>query len=142
MSNQKNQTKHFRSMTYREVQRANSKNRTELSKSDQQWLKQAGYQNVGWEKVIILFQKIEELSQERDDLDSLSLEDLFLEADRIGDKYLESAEIAENRQKLALANNIINDQIDKFFPDTEDETIDFSAKSKAKHRSKNNGKNY
>ncbi|MFN9859833.1 MAG: hypothetical protein ACK556_17390, partial [Pseudanabaena sp.] len=62
MSNQKNQTKHFRSMTYREVQRANSKNRTELSKSDQQWLKQAGYQNVGWEKVIILFQKIEELS--------------------------------------------------------------------------------
>jgi hypothetical protein len=94
MSNQKNQTKHFRSMTYREVQRANSKNRTELSKSDQQWLKQAGYQNVGWEKVIILFQKIEELSQERDDLDSLSLEDLFLEADRIGDKYLESAKVS------------------------------------------------
>ncbi len=129
-------------MTYREVQQANSKNRTELSKSDQQWLKKAGYRNVGWDKVIVLYQKIEELHQEQDDLNSLSLGDLFLESDRIGDKYLDSEEIDKNSQKLALANNIINDQIDKFFPDTEDEIIDFSNKSKTRYPSKSTGKKY
>ena len=123
-------------MSYREVQLANSKNRNELSKADQQWLKNSGYKNVGWDKVIILYKKIEELLRERDNLNDLSLGDLFLEADRIGNKYLTKEEITENNQKLARANTIINDQIDRSFPDQEDEIIDFSDKSRRKNQSR------
>lgn len=123
-------------MSYREVQLANSKNRNELSKADQQWLKNSGYKNVGWDKVIILYKKIEELLRERDNLNDLSLGDLFLEADRIGNKYLTKEEITENNQKLARANTMINDQIDRSFPDQEDEVIDFSDKSRRKNQSR------
>ena len=123
-------------MSYREVQLANSKNRNELSKADQQWLKNSGYKNVGWDKVIILYKKIEELLRERDNLNDLSLGDLFLEADRIGNKYLTKEEITENNQKLAKANSMINDQIDRSFPDQEDEIIDFSDKSRRKNQSR------
>ena len=123
-------------MSYREVQLANSKNRNELSKADQQWLKNSGYKNVGWDKVIVLYKKIEELLRERDNLNDLSLGDLFLEADRIGNKYLTKEEITENNQKLAKANSVINDQIDKSFPDQEDEIIDFSDKSRRKNQSR------
>ncbi len=123
-------------MSYREVQLANSKNRNELSKADQQWLKNSGYKNVGWDKVIILYKKIQELLRERDNLNDLSLGDLFLEADRIGNKYLTNEEVTENNQKLAKANSMINDQIDKSFPDQEDEIIDFSDKSRRKNQSR------
>lgn len=119
-------------MSYREVQLANSKNRIELAKADQQWLKTSAYRNTGWDNVIALYKKIEELSQEQEDLNDFSLGDLFLEADRIGDKYLNAEELVDNRQKLAQANNVINEQIDKSFPDTENEIIDFSKTSRRK----------
>ena len=136
MTDKKSRKKLFQSMSYREVQLANSKNRNELSKADQQWLKNSGYKNVGWDKVIILYKKIEELLRERDNLNDLSLGDLFLEADRIGNKYLTKEEITENNQKLEIANTMINDQIDRSFPDQEDEVIDFSDKSRRKNQSR------
>ena len=136
MTDKKSRKKLFQSMSYREVQLANSKNRNELSKADQQWLKNSGYKNVGWDKVIVLYKKIEELLRERDNLNDLSLGDLFLEADRIGNKYLTKEEITENNQKLAKANSVINDQIDKSFPEQEDEIIDFSDKSRRKNQSR------
>ena len=43
MTDKKSRKKLFQSMSYREVQLANSKNRNELSKADQQWLKNSGY---------------------------------------------------------------------------------------------------
>jgi predicted nuclease with TOPRIM domain len=128
MSDKKNKKRLFKSMSYREVQLANSKNRIELTKPDQKWLKTSGYRNTGWDNIIALYKKIEELSQEQDDVNDFSLGDLFLEADRLGDKYLNAEEVADNRQKLAQANTVINDQIDKSFPDTENEIIDFSKK--------------
>jgi hypothetical protein len=142
MTDKKSSKKLFQSMSYREVQLANSKNRNELSKADQQWLKNSGYKNVGWDKVIILYKKIEELLRERDNLNDLSLGDLFLEADRIGNKYLTKEEITENNQKLATANSMINDQIDRSFPDKEDEIIDFSDKSRRKNQSRASNRKY
>lgn len=136
MSEQKNKKRTFRSMSYREVQLANSKNRVLLTKPDQQWLKKSGYKNVGWDKVILLYQKTEELIQEQDYLNDLSLGELFLEADRIGNKYLTAEEIADNNQKLAEVNNRINEQIDQAFPDTEDEVIDFGNKTVRKYQTK------
>ena len=132
MSDKQNKKRLFKSMSYREVQLANSQNRIELTKPDQKWLKTSGYRNTGWDNVIALYKKIEELSQEQEDLNDFSLGDLFLEADRIGDKYLNAEELVDNRQKLAQANNVINEQIDKSFPDTENEIIDFSKKSRRK----------
>jgi len=134
MPDKKNKKRLFKSMSYREVQLDNSKNRTELTKADQQWLKTSGYRNTGWDNVISLYKRIEKFRQEQDDLNDLNLGELFLEADYIGNKYLTAEEIADNRQKLAQANNVINDQIDKSFPDTENEIIDFSNKSRRKHR--------
>jgi hypothetical protein len=142
MTDKKSSKKIFQSMSYREVQLANSKNRNELSKADQQWLKNSGYKNVGWDKVITLYKKIEELLRERDNLNDLSLGDLFLEADRIGNKYLTKEEITENNQKLAKANSMINDQIDRSFPDQEDEIIDFSDKSRRKNQSRASNRKY
>ena len=136
MSDKKIKKRLFKSMSYREVQLFNSKSRSELSKADRQWLKSSGYKNTGWDKVIILYQKIEKLIQERDNLNDLSLGDLFLDADRIGNKYFTEEEITEKNQKLVRASNVINDQIDRFFPDTEDEVIDFSNKSRRKSNSK------
>ena len=142
MSDKKSSKKLFQSMSYREVQLANSKNRNELSKADQQWLKNSGYKNVGWDKIIILYKKIEELLRERDNLNDLSLGDLFLEADRIGNKYLTKEEISDNNQKLAKANSMINDQIDSSFTDQEDEIIDFSDKSRRKNQSRASNRKY
>jgi len=142
MTDKKSKKKIFQSMSYREVQLANSKNRNELSKADQQWLKNSGYKNVGWDKVIILYKKIQELLRERDNLNDLSLGDLFLEADRIGNKYLTKEEVTENNQKLAKANSMINDQIDRSFPDQEDEIIDFSDKSRRKNQSRASNRKY
>jgi len=142
MTDKKSSKKIFQSMSYREVQLANSKNRNELSKADQQWLKNSGYKNVGWDKVITLYKKIEELLRERDNLNDLSLGDLFLEADRIGNKYLTKEEITENNQKLAKASSMINDQIDRSFPDQEDEIIDFSDKSRRKNQSRASNRKY
>lgn len=130
MPEKKSKKRSFKSMSYREVQLANSKNRLELSKANQEWLKKSGFKNIGWDNVVTLHKQIEALQQENDRIDSLNLGDLFIEADRIGNKYLTEKEIVENNQNLAEANNFINDQIDNYFPDIETEFIDFSKKSK------------
>ena len=54
-----------------------------------------------------------------------SLEELFLEADRIGNKYQTSEEIAAFQAALATEVNAIADLVDEQFPDTEIEFIDY-----------------
>ncbi|AFY73958.1 hypothetical protein Syn7502_01926 [Synechococcus sp. PCC 7502] len=109
----------FKSMGYREVQAANTSNYKELDQESRKFLKNHGYKNIGWEQVIKLYEKIEEL------LCEVSLEDLFLEADRIGNKYLTVGEINQTNQELAEVLNDIEVQIDHYFPDIEIKIIDF-----------------
>ena len=128
-------------MNYRRVQKNNSRNRNKLKKEEQKWLKNNGYKNVGWENVISLYQKIEELL-DKAKIDDLTLEELFLEADRIGNKYLTSQEIQDFQQKLSQEVNEIADEIDRQFPETEIEIIDFSKQTNKKYRRKANKKIY
>jgi hypothetical protein len=125
--------KTFNEMSYREVQCANTKNRSKLTKENQQWLKGNQYKNVGWSNVISLYQKIEELLNP---LEELTLEDLFLEADRIGEKYQSSQEIQEFNQQLAKEVNKVSEAIDRQFPDTEIEVIDFGEAHQKSRRSR------
>ena len=137
----KKSSKTFRGMNYRRVQKNNSQNRKKLKKEEQQWLKDNGYKNIGWKNIINLYQKIEELS-DKAKIEDLTLEELFLEADRIGNKYLTSQEIQEFQQKLAKEVNEIADEIDRQFPETEIEIIDFSKQTTKKYRRKVNKKRY
>jgi hypothetical protein len=120
-------------MSYREVQGANTLNRTKLSQEDQQWLKANQYKNVGWDSVIRLYQKIEELLNP---LVDLTLEDLFLEADRIGSKYQTAEEIQEFNQQFAQVVSEVSETIDRQFPDTEVEVVDFSGAARKTRKSK------
>ncbi|RCJ25815.1 hypothetical protein A6S26_15205 [Nostoc sp. ATCC 43529] len=72
-----------------------------------------------------LYQKIEDFLLKYP-LAELTLEELFLESDRIGNKYLTSQEIQHFHQNLSREVNEIAEEIDKQFPDTEVEFIDFS----------------
>ena len=133
MIKKKSSARTFENMGYRKVQRKNSRNRKLLATEHQKWLKSNGYRNVGWDNIINLYQKIAELqSEER--IDNLDLEELFLEADRIGNKYLSSAEIRANEQKLAKEVNQIAEIIDSQFPDNTLTVIDYS---KYRRQSKN-----
>ena len=85
MLRQNKQARTFEGMSYRKVQRKNSRNRNLLSKQQQQWLKKNSYRNIGWDNVISLYRKIAEL-QRQEQINNLDLEELFLEADRIGNK--------------------------------------------------------
>ncbi|NJL22882.1 MAG: hypothetical protein HC895_21955 [Leptolyngbyaceae cyanobacterium SM1_3_5] len=127
------QKRQFSGLSYREVQRANSQNRKKLHKSDQKQLKTEGYKNTGWDHVIRLYQKIEELL-DRYQYADLELDELFLEADRIGNKYLTSEEIEEYNQKLAKEVSEIEEAIDQQFPDAEVEIIDFGDRKKTRSR--------
>ncbi len=120
----------YNGMSYRDVQRTNSKNRLQLKSAEQQWLKQNNYRNVGWENVIRLYEKINDFLEQYK-LEEFSLEELFLEADRIGNKYLTTGEIEDFNQKLAKEVNEISEQIDQQFPDKEIEIIDFSKPAKS-----------
>ena len=131
------QKRNFNGMGYHEVQRANSNNRSKLKQEDQRWLKHNGYKNVGWDGVIHLHQKIKEFL-DKDSLEDLTLEELFLEVDRIGNKYLASHEIEESNQALSKELNEIAEEIDRQFPDTEIEAVDFGDKTDKKLR-KNRG---
>lgn len=133
MVDKKTQKRKFNGMSYHEVQRANSENRAKLNREDQKWLRDNGYKNVGWAHVISLYQKIEELL-EKNEFKELTLEELFLEADRIGNKYLTNQEITEFNQILSKELTEVEQEIEKQFPDTEIEVIDYSNQSKNKVR--------
>lgn len=128
-------------MSYRVVQLANSKNRTKLHKEDQTWLKEEFYKNIGWENVINLYQKVEEFLNNYY-LEELTLEELFIEADRIGNRYLTNQEIKEYNQSLSRKVNEVAEEIDKQFPETEMEFIDFSQNNNIKSQNKKNIKTY
>lgn len=141
MASKKSQKRDFNGMSYGEVQRANSENRSKLKKEDQKWLKDNGYKNVGWNNVITLYRKVEELL-DKSRFEDMSLEELFLEADRIGNKYLTSEEIKEFNQQLSKEVAELGELVDKQFPDTEIEVIDFSQKTTQKPQKKRNQKTY
>jgi Holliday junction resolvasome RuvABC endonuclease subunit len=126
--NQKSKKRFFNGMSYHEVQRANSENRAKLELAEKKLLKQCGCKNVGWENVVKLYQKIEEILDGRR-FSEFTLEELFLEVDRIGDKYLSAQEKVAFNQKLAEAINEVEEAIDNHFPDAEIEIIDFSKRA-------------
>jgi hypothetical protein len=121
----KSKKRNFQGMSYGEVQRHNSKSRIKLEQEDQKWLKGNNYKNIGWQNVIALYQKIEEFLDKLPFAD-MSLEELFLEADRIGDKYQTPQEKAEFNQQLTQEITEIGELIDQQFPDTEIEIVDYS----------------
>ena len=135
--NRKYKARTFEGISYRKVQRKNLRDRNLLTPEHQKWLKTNGYRNIGWDNVIKLYQKIRELINKERIYDS-SLEDLFLEADRIGNKYLSSQEIQQRQQKIALELNEIANIIDSQYPDNKIEVVDYS-KTNRKY-SKNNMK--
>ncbi|MBD2566308.1 hypothetical protein [Anabaena lutea] len=137
----KNRKKYFQGMSYREVQKYNSKNRIKLSPEDHKWLKENSYKNIGWDNVINLHNTIQDFLVKYQ-VEHLTLEELFLEADRIGNKYLTEEEIQDFQQKLAQELNEISEEIDKQFPQTEMEIIDFSKNAKSKPTKKRNQKTY
>lgn len=140
MATRKSQKRNFNGMSYGEAQRANSRNRDRLKKESQKWLKDNGYKNVGWDNVINLYQKIEELL-EPSQFESMSLEELFLEADRIGNKYLSSTEIKEFNKQLSKEVAEIEELVEQQFPDTEIEIIDYSSNNQ-KFQKKRHQKTY
>ena len=117
--------KEFNGMGYRQVQRSNSDNKAKMQSERIQLLKNSGYKNIGWEKVTQLYLKIQEVSISPY-LENWSLDELFLEADRIGRKYQSADEIATFEQQFKMLSQEIDDEIDRHFPDTEVEIIDFS----------------
>ncbi|MEA5577976.1 hypothetical protein [Anabaena sp. UHCC 0451] len=137
----KNKKKTFQGMSYRELQKHNSENRIELSPEDQKWLKENGYKNIGWDNVINLYRNIQDFLAKYQVKD-LTLEELFLEADRIGNKYQTEDEIQDFNQKLAKELNEIAEEIDRQFPQTEMEIIDFSQNTKSNPTKKRNQKTY
>ncbi|WP_017741411.1 hypothetical protein [Scytonema hofmannii] len=141
MASPKKQKRNFNGMSYGEVQSANSKNRSQLEKEHQKWLKDNGYKNVGWDNVINLYKKIEEFL-EKSQFEDMTLEELFLEADRIGNKYLTRNDIEEFNQQFSKEVAEIGDLIEQQFPDTEIEVIDYSNTITKKSRQKRNQKTY
>ncbi|GAB1540387.1 hypothetical protein NUACC21_30560 [Scytonema sp. NUACC21] len=141
MARPKKQTRDFNGMSYGEVQCANSKNRKKLKKEHQKWLKDNNYKNVGWNNVINLYQKIEEFL-DKSQFEDMTLEELFLEADRIGNKYLTPNEIEEFNQQFSKEVAEIGSLIEQQFPDTEIEVIDYSKKTTKKSWQKRNQKTY
>jgi hypothetical protein len=124
MTPKKSKSRDFNGMGYRQVQRSNSKRFLQLSKADQKTIKTLKLKNVGWENVIKLYQKIDELL-EPNKFEDFSLEELFLEADRIGNKYLSHNEIVNFNQVLAQQVSEIAEIIDEQFPSSEAELVDF-----------------
>lgn len=125
MGRKKTAARTFQGMNYRQVQRKNSRDRQHLTKENQTWLKKHNYRNIGWNNVIKLWEKIAEL-QEQETVKSLSIEELFIEADRIGNKYLDSKEINQRHQRIAQELDEIADIIDSQHPDQKIEIIDYS----------------
>ncbi len=131
MISQKNKPRTYLRMGYRKLQRKNTRNRNLLSKDHQKWLKDHNYKNVGWEQIISLYQKILDLQRE-EQINDLSLEELFLEADRVGNKYLSGQEIQAQQQKIAVELNEITEILDTQLPPQQAEVIDYSQKKMSK----------
>jgi hypothetical protein len=115
---------------YRELQQENSQLRQQLANENREILKVNGYRNVGWPNVIALFDKISNML-EIEKLVEFDLDSLFLEVDRIGNKYQSPEEIQTFQAAMAFEAEEISEIIDRVFPDNEPESIDFSA---AKHQ--------
>lgn len=129
MSSKKAKKRLFSGMGYREVQRSNSNRRNKLPRKDKSWLREQGYKNVGWDNVIKLYQKINDLLLQPDS-DEDTLEELFLKVDQIGNKYQTPEEIKAFNQQLSVEVNAIANVIDQQFPETEGEFIDYSKTKK------------
>lgn len=112
----------YKGLGYKALQKNNRSQREKLSKTDCNWLKANGYSNVGWSHVISLSDKIQSLQE----LAEWSLEDLFLEVDRIGEKYQEPEEIQAFQAEMAAEAEQISEIIDQIFPNNEPEIINFS----------------
>ena len=117
--------KEFNGMGYRQVQRSNSDSKAKITSDEIQLLKNSGYKNVGWEKVTQLYLKLPDMltSPYRE---NWSLDELFLEADRIGRKYQSVDEIATFEKQFMMLSQEIDEEVERHFPDTEVEIIDFS----------------
>lgn len=133
MSYKQTKVRTFQGMGYRQVQRKNTRNKKLLVKEQQQWLKKNDYRNVGWQNVIDLFNKIQEI-QQTENIKKLTLEELFIEADLIGNKYLDSKEINQHNLKIARELNEIADIIDSWSVDNTVEIIDYSQTLKGNKR--------
>lgn len=127
----------FSGMTYREVQRSNSNRRGQLPRLEQKLLKEKGYKNMGWDNVVSLYQKINALLADVDS-DESTLEELFLKADQIGNKYQTTEEVKAFNQALRNEAEAIADAIDQQFPEPEFEFTDYSqpTRSRAKKPTK------
>jgi hypothetical protein len=117
-------------LNYRDLQKANGQRRDRLAKADRADLKRLGFRNVGWDNVIRLSQRLDELlgpapDPNLPDPNLPSLESLFLEADRIGNAYQSAEEIAAFNQALAEASSAVDEAIDRQFPDNDVEIIQF-----------------
>jgi len=120
----KNKKRLFSGLGYRDVQKSNSIRRGRLSKDKQKWLKDHHYKNVGWDNVIALYQKINEFIADNHD-NGETLEELFLAADRIGNKYQAPDEIASFQKQLSQEVERVSEKVDKQFPEVEFEFVDF-----------------
>jgi hypothetical protein len=124
-------------LNYRDLQKANGQRRDRLAKTDRAELKRLGFRNVGWDNVIRLSQRLDELlglapdpnlpDPNLPDPDLPSLESLFLEADRIGNAYQSVEEIAAFNQALAEASSAVDEAIDRQFPDNDVEIVHFQS---------------
>ncbi len=135
MVSQKCKPRRFSGMGYREVQCSNTDRKKKLPKADQVWLKTNGYRNVGWDNVIELYQKINDLLVSPDS-DDPTLEELFLKADQIGKKYQTVEEVKAFEQVFQAEVNAISEQIDQQFPDQEVEIVDYSQPSRSSQKRK------
>ncbi|MBE9102942.1 hypothetical protein [Vacuolonema iberomarrocanum] len=139
MASKKSKKRLFSGMGYRDVQRSNANRRRKLPRAEQKWLKENGYRNVGWDPVIRLYQKINDLLSAAD-ADDPTLEVLFLQAESIGNKYQTTEEREAFNQALSVEVEAISEKIDQQFPDNEVEFIDFSQVSPASSSQRRRGK--
>jgi dihydroorotate dehydrogenase len=135
----KSKARTYKTLTYKQLQANNKETRSHLKPDDRKLLKTNGYKNLGWDNAIALYEKITDF-QSQYDLEDDSLEDLFLQADRIGNKYQTPEEIAAFQAELATEVNTIADLIEEQFPDTEPEIIDYGTQNQPRKSQRKNTK--
>jgi hypothetical protein len=123
----------YKDCTYRSLQRTNSVERAKLSKFQQSTLASNGFQNIGWDHIIKLHEELIKINLAQ----NTTLEDLFLNADRIANKYQSAEEISEFNQKMSESAARISDLIDSQFPPEDKvEFIDFGTKTTSNAQNK------